>query len=96
MKMLSVQVEDSFVQQIDEAIAVSGSYSSRSEFLKDAIRKAILEWHERAANRKLVHEVFREFGKKALAKGWDGSLLTREERIKIADEYMKEKRRARD
>ncbi len=90
MKMLSVQVEDKLAAEIDQVIKETGFFSSRSEFLKEAIRKSISEIRERAAYRKKVRDVFREFGKKALERGWNGELPTREQRIKIADEYMKE------
>jgi Arc/MetJ-type ribon-helix-helix transcriptional regulator len=43
MKMLSVGVEDKFASIIDEFIAKSGRYSSRSEFLKDSIRRNLDE-----------------------------------------------------
>ena len=41
--MLSVAVNDSFAKSIDGLIAKSGMYSSRSEFLKDSIRKNVVE-----------------------------------------------------
>lgn len=90
MKMLSVQVEDKLAAEVDLVIKESGFFSSRSEFLKESIRKSIAEIQKRAAYRRKVHDVLREFGKKALAKGWDGSLLTREERDAIAREHIKE------
>jgi Arc/MetJ-type ribon-helix-helix transcriptional regulator len=90
MKMLSVGVEDKFASIIDEFIAKSGRYSSRSEFLKDSIRKNLDKQIESEEWRKSFMEGILELRKKAYANGYDGSLLTREERAKIADEWIKE------
>jgi Arc/MetJ-type ribon-helix-helix transcriptional regulator len=89
MKMLSVQVEDQLAAEVDRVIEESGFYSSRSEFLKDSIRRLIDEVREHAAYRKKVREAFRELARKAKARGWDGKMPTREEREKIADEYVR-------
>jgi Arc/MetJ-type ribon-helix-helix transcriptional regulator len=90
MKMLSFSVEDKFASIIDEFIANSGRYSSRSEFLKDSIRKNLDKQIESEEWRKSFMEGILELRKKAYANGYDGSLLTREERAKIADEWIKE------
>lgn len=91
MKMLSVQVEDKMATEIDRVIKETGFFSSRSEFLKDSIRSNIAKIQERAVYRKKVRAAFRRLAQKAKAAGWNGELPTREERVKIADEYMKEK-----
>jgi Arc/MetJ-type ribon-helix-helix transcriptional regulator len=90
MKMLSVGVEDKFASIIDEFIAKSGRYSSRSEFLKDSIRRNLEEQTKSEEWRKSFIEGILELRKKAYARGYDGSLLTREEKVKIADEWVKE------
>ena len=90
MKMLSVGVEDKFASIIDEFIAKSGRYSSRSEFLKDSIRKNLDEQMKSEEWRKSFMEGILKLRKNAYARGYDGSLLTREERAKIADEWIKE------
>ena len=91
MKMLSVGVEDKFASIIDEFIAKSGRYSSRSEFLKDSIRKNLDEQMKSEEWRKSFMEGILELRKKAYANGYDGSLLTQKERAKIADEYFAKK-----
>lgn len=88
--MLSVGVEDKFASIIDEFIAKSGRYSSRSEFLKDSIRKNLDKQIESEEWRKSFMEGILELRKKAYANGYDGSLLTQKERAKIADEWIKE------
>lgn len=90
MKMLSFSVEDKFASIIDEFIAKSGRYSSRSEFLKDSIRKNLDKQIESEEWRKSFMEGILELRKKAYANGYDGSLLTQKERAKIADEWIKE------
>jgi Arc/MetJ-type ribon-helix-helix transcriptional regulator len=89
--MLSVGVEDKFASIIDEFISKSGRYSSRSEFLKDSIRKNLDEQMKSEEWRRKFMESVLELRKKAYANGYDGSLLTREERAKIADEYFAKK-----
>jgi Arc/MetJ-type ribon-helix-helix transcriptional regulator len=90
MKMLSVGVEDKFASIIDEFIAKSGRYSSRSEFLKDSIRKNLDKQIESEEWRKSFMEGVLKLRKNAYANGYDGSLLTQKERAKIADEWIKE------
>ncbi len=90
MKMLSVQVEDKLATEIDGLVKETGFYSSRSEFLKDSIRRLLNEMQERKEYRKKVRAAFRELAMKAKARGWNGELPTPEERNKILDEYLKE------
>jgi Arc/MetJ-type ribon-helix-helix transcriptional regulator len=89
MKMLSVQVEDTFVQEIDELVQQSGQFSSRSEFLKDAIRNNIKRVQESVAYRAKVRAAFKRLAKKAIQRGWDGKMPTPEERDRIAEEYVR-------
>ena len=42
-KMLTVAVDAYFARAIDEALLVTGTYSSRSEFLQNATRKNIAQ-----------------------------------------------------
>lgn len=90
MKMLSVGVEDKFASIIDEFIAKSGRYSSRSEFLKDSIRKNLDKQMESEEWRKSFMEGILKLRKNAYARGFDGRFPTREERAKIAEEWVKE------
>lgn len=91
MKMLSVSVEDKFALMIDEFISKSGRYSSRSEFLKDSMRKNLDEQMKSEEWRKKFMESVLELRKKAYANGYDGRMPTHEERVKIADEYFAKK-----
>jgi len=88
-KMLSVQVEDSLAKTIDRAIQASGLYSSRSEFLKDAIRKNLFEVSMARESFREIHEGFEELRKLAKSRGYDGKMPTKAERKAIAREFVK-------
>ena len=88
--MLSVEVEDKLVETIDEVVAKSGKFSSRSEFLKDSIRRNLEKQVEVEENMKKFMAGILELRKKAYANGYDGRFPTREERAKIANDYFKE------
>lgn len=92
MKMLSVQVEDKLAKEIDSLIRRSGMYSSRSEFLKDAIRKNIMEFSALSDDQLKIRLGVRKLALKSYERGWRGEMPTQEERSKIADEYLKENR----
>ena len=87
--MLSVEVHDSLVKTIDNTIKKTGLYSSRSEFLKDAIRKNLLETLMLDKDFRKIHEAAEELRKKAYARGYDGRMPTKAERDKIAREFVK-------
>ncbi len=53
VKMLSFQVENTLAKDIDRIIS-NGSFSSRSEFLKDAVRKSIEKEKEMVEWRKIL------------------------------------------
>lgn len=90
MKMLSVEVNDSLVKVIDNAVKNSGLYSSRSEFLKDAIRKNLLETLMLDEDFRKVHEASEKIRALARKNGYDGRTLMRKDRAGIADEFLKE------
>ena len=89
--MLSFAVEDKLAETIDAFVSKSGNYSSRSEFLKDSVRLNLKGQAEVEENMKNFIEGFAKLRKKAYANGYDGRMPTREERAKIADEYLAEK-----
>ncbi|MFH0970841.1 MAG: ribbon-helix-helix domain-containing protein [Candidatus Diapherotrites archaeon] len=91
MKMLSVQVEDKMASKIDALVSRSGLYSSRSEFLKDAIRKCIVELETLSDERLHSRLALRTLALTAYDRGYRGEELTREQRAKIADEFLKKK-----
>jgi len=88
--MLSFAVEDKLAETIDAFVSKSGNYSSRSEFLKDSVRLNLKRQAEAEENMKKFMEGIAKLRKKAYANGYDGHMPTREERAKIADEWLKE------
>jgi len=91
--MLSFEVDDAFANAIDSLLKETKSYSSRSEFLKDSVRKnldaqskkkRLQEMHEWALSmNKVAKQRAKEHGKKL-------HMPTYAERDAIALEYLKE------
>jgi len=91
MAMVSVELKDSFLKQIDELIKKTGKYSSRSEFLKESMRKnldAQLESAKKFNDFILETERLRAIAKK---RGNKGGLLSKEDGEIMAKEYIKKK-----
>lgn len=91
MKMLSVEVKDSCAKAIDAVVVSSGLYSSRSEFLKDSIRKNLAEVSQMSESLKSIRRGAEKLAAEARRRGYKGGLLSREEKEKIAREFIKEK-----
>jgi len=89
--MLSVEVDDRLAKAIDNVVAISGAYSSRSEFLKDSIRKNLAETREMSEWMKNFRESTKTLAALARSRGYKGGLLTRKEKDKIAGEFIKER-----
>jgi len=89
--MLSVEVDDRLAKAIDNVVAISGAYSSRSEFLKDSIRKNLAETREMSEWMKNFRESTKKLAALARSRGYKGGLLTRKEKDKIAGEFIKER-----
>jgi Arc/MetJ-type ribon-helix-helix transcriptional regulator len=90
MKMLSVAVDEKFASAIDNCIKATGAYSSRSEFMKDSLRKN-LEQAERLEWRKRFEEDTEKLAALARKRGYKGGFPSQEQRDKWAVEYLKEK-----
>ncbi|MCR4336021.1 MAG: hypothetical protein NUV57_05820 [archaeon] len=89
MKMLSVAVDESFANAIDRMISSSKIYSSRSEFLKDSMRKNLAEMMVVSEDLKIIRRESEKFFKIARQRGYKGGLLTRKEKAEIAREFIK-------
>ncbi len=87
-KMLSVAMHESFARELDRLIAESGLYSSRSEFLKDAIRKNYLELVRSTPNLMEIRAVAEAFAAEAKKKGAAGKKPSTEERERWAKEFL--------
>ena len=91
IKTLTVAVDEEYIKTIDSVVKSSKMYSSRSEFVKDAVREKITEMIKLNDNLKDIREASARLAKKAKENGWDGktSSLSRKEKDKLAKEYMK-------
>lgn len=91
MPTLSVLVDKEFVRNVDAVLEKAKCYSSRSEFIKDAIREKTFELIEKQHELNEFRKGVKKLAMLAKKRGYRGGFLTREERAKIADEYLKER-----
>ncbi|PJA18536.1 MAG: hypothetical protein COX63_02160 [Candidatus Diapherotrites archaeon CG_4_10_14_0_2_um_filter_31_5] len=91
IKTLTVAVDEEYIKTIDSVINSSKMYSSRSEFVKDAVREKITEMIKLNDNLKDIREASIRLAKKAKENGWDGKTqsISKKENDKLAKEYMK-------
>ncbi len=82
---MSFTAEEGFVKAIDAAIAKTGLYHSKSEFLRDAAREKLEKILYLEEDLKAV----REMRKRLQAKIKFYKPLTKEEKDKLAMEYLK-------
>ncbi len=81
-----MNVEPALIKKVDLLVKQLGEYSSRNDFMRDAIRSKIAEF-ERAQIRKDL----KKLAKLGLERGWDGEMPTQEQRDKALKEFIKEK-----
>ncbi len=91
MGTLTTVVDDEFIKMIDRVVKESKMYSSRSEFLKDAVREKYEELMLSNPKIREIRMATRELARKARENGWDGSPMTREDRERIARKHLREK-----
>ncbi len=84
MKQYCITLEPELVKEVDKAVKEGGLHSSRNDFVRDAVRGKVMEM-QRARMRKAA----KALGQRMLKRGWNGELLTREDKIRIADEFLK-------
>jgi len=91
MKTLTIAVDERYVETLDKVVRESSLYSSRSEFLKDAVREKLEALVRLNGELSDIRAATKKLSKKAVSKGWDGKLLTKKEKEKIASEFLKGK-----
>ena len=91
MGTLTTVVDDKYIKLIDSVIFEGKQYSSRSEFLKDSVRKNLEQAIQFNKELRELKSVSRKFAEGAIKNGWDGTLLTREDKIKAADDLFRKK-----
>gem|GEM_PF-1138795 len=89
-RMVSVELEDGFLSQVDEVVRRSGRFSSRSEFFKDSLRKNLADEMDFLSRFGQFKKGITALRKKAYSNGYAGSLLSRSEKERIANEWVKE------
>ena len=87
MVQLPLRIEKSIIDTIDEIVRQNPDYRSRSDY----IRKKLYQDIEEERLRKLIRETGEELKKEAIRRGAKPGLPTRAERIKIANEFLKER-----
>ena len=86
LQSYSIKLQPRLVEQIDELVKVEQLYSSRNEFLREAVRA-----HLRGVRKELVHR--KTVGLKAAAKKHPKApFISREEKAGMAREFLKENR----
>lgn len=60
-QMINLRIENKLIAELDEVVKES-NYSSRSEFIKDAVRKALIEFQKLKAMKTL--NKYKGYGKK--------------------------------
>ena len=88
--MLSVEVEDSYAEEIDGLISYTKFYSSRSEFLKDSIRKNLIEMAAAGKELRLIRAETEKLAAKVAARGGVKKISVRE-RDALARKFAREK-----
>ncbi|MFH1256876.1 MAG: ribbon-helix-helix domain-containing protein [Candidatus Diapherotrites archaeon] len=86
MQQYVMNMEPALIKEVDKIVKSEKLHNSRNEFIRDAVRSKVLEFR-----RSKVRKMLREIRDNALKNGWNGELLTREERDKMAKEFMKKK-----
>ena len=86
MKQYVMNVEPSLIKDVDRIVKKKKHYSSRNEFIRDAIRSKVREDWSRQ-----LREDLRKMRETMLARGWNGEMPTKAEREKILKEHLKEK-----
>jgi Arc/MetJ-type ribon-helix-helix transcriptional regulator len=80
-----MNVEPKLVEEVDRLVKSEKIYSSRNEFIRDAIRSKVMEYRKVDLRRALG-----KIRQNALANGWNGEMPSKKEREKIAREHLKE------
>jgi len=87
MVHLPLRIEQSVIDTIDEIVRQNPDYRSRSDY----IRKRLYEDSKKDEIMRQLDQTAKEIAKIIIKRGAKPGLLTRAERIKIADEFLKEK-----
>jgi len=90
MAMLSFELDDKFLKDIDSFIKRTGRYSSRSEFLKESVRSNYEKMSEQEWKTKFRDETEKML-KLAYLRGYNGETLSKERLDEIGSKFIKKK-----
>ena len=83
MKQYVMNVEPKLIREVDALVKSEGLYSSRNDFIRDALRGKVLDY-----KRLKLRVDLRKIADSAVAKGWNGRMPSRKQRDKIAEEFL--------
>jgi metal-responsive CopG/Arc/MetJ family transcriptional regulator len=88
MVQLPLRIEKSVIDTIDGIVKTNPAYKSRSDY----IRKTLQKYVERDQKmKKMLDQTAKEIAMIIVKRGANPGLMTHEEKVKIADEFLKEK-----
>lgn len=85
MVQLPLRIEGEIVKSIDRIVRLDGRFRSRSDFIRKKLYESVEE-----ENMRIINETALEIKEKLIKMGVTPKLLTRKDKIKIADEFLKE------
>ena len=89
MEQLNIRLEGKLLREMDEVIEREKEFSSRSDFVRHAVRRQLIDERKKA-----MDEVIKDFTRVLKGRGMTpekATLLTREERDRIAEEFARAK-----
>ncbi|MBI2530399.1 MAG: ribbon-helix-helix protein, CopG family [Candidatus Diapherotrites archaeon] len=86
MRQYVMNVEPALIKEVDEIIRKEKLYSSRNEFIRDAVRSKVMGFRVLKMRR-----LAKEIRENAIKKGWNGEFPSQEERDKFVRDFLKEK-----
>ena len=88
MVHLPLRIEQSVIDSIDEIVRQNSAYKSRSDYIRKTLQKYI---EKDRKMKEMLDQTAKEIAAIIVKRGAKPGLMTREEKIKIADEFLKEK-----
>jgi len=86
MKQFVMNAEPQLIKEVDYLVKKEKLYSSRNEFIRDAIRTRVLEYR-----RMMIRRMLKSAAKNAIRKGWNGKMPSKAKMDKITKEFIKSK-----
>ena len=88
MVHLPLRIEKSVIDSIDEIVRTNPDYRSRSDYIRKRLHKDV---EKDKKMMKMLDKTAKEIKEIIIKRGAKPGLMTHEEKVKIADEFLKEK-----